>query len=56
LRPGGRPFYTDGTVEKTHVRVYTAQIGDGLAVQAVRTLGEVDHTLNSSGCTCSSSG
>ena len=46
---GGRPFYTDGTVQKTHVRVYTAQIGDGLAVQAVRTLGEVDHTLNQLG-------
>ena len=46
---GGRPFFTDGTVQKTHVRVYTAQIGDGLAVQAVRTLGEVDHTLNQLG-------
>jgi len=46
---GGRPFYTDGTVQKTHIRVYTAQIGDGLAVQAARTLGEVDHTLNQLG-------
>jgi two-component system sensor histidine kinase MprB len=43
---GGSPFYTDGNVQSTHVRVYSAQIGDGLAVQAARTLGEVDHTLH----------
>jgi two-component system sensor histidine kinase MprB len=43
---GGRPFYTNGTVEDTHVRVYTAQIGTNLAVQVARPLGEIDHTLN----------
>jgi two-component system, OmpR family, sensor histidine kinase MprB len=43
---GGKPFYTEGNVENTHVRVYAAQIGDNLAVQATRPLGEVDHTLH----------
>jgi two-component system sensor histidine kinase MprB len=43
---GGRPFYTDGTVANTHVRVYAAQVGDGVAVQVARSLAEVDHTLH----------
>ena len=29
-----------------HVRVYSAQLGDGLAVQVARPLDEVDHTLH----------
>jgi len=43
---GGRPFYTDGTVDDTHVRVYAAQVGDGIAIQVARSLTEVDHTLH----------
>jgi two-component system sensor histidine kinase MprB len=43
---GGKPFYTDGTVADTHVRVYAAQVGDGVAVQVARSLAEVDHTLH----------
>jgi two-component system sensor histidine kinase MprB len=43
---GGKPFYTDGTVDDTHVRVYAAQVGDGIAVQVARSLAEVDHTLH----------
>jgi two-component system sensor histidine kinase MprB len=42
----GKPFYTDGTYADTHVRVYAAQVGDGIAVQVARPLSEVDHTLN----------
>jgi len=43
---GGKPFYTDGTVGDTHVRVYAAQVGEGIAIQVARSLAEVDHTLN----------
>ncbi|MGE5274180.1 MAG: sensor histidine kinase [Verrucomicrobiota bacterium] len=43
---GGKPFYTDGTVADTHVRVYATQVGDGVAVQVARSLAEVDHTLH----------
>jgi two-component system, OmpR family, sensor histidine kinase MprB len=43
---GGKPFYAEGTVRRTHVRVYALQVGDGLAVQVARSLAEVDHTLH----------
>jgi two-component system, OmpR family, sensor histidine kinase MprB len=43
---GGRPFYTDGTVDDTHVRVYAAQVGNGIVIQVARSLTEVDHTLH----------
>src|SRR5581483_301380 len=47
---GGKPFYTDGIAEvgtaRAHVRVYSAQIGDGFAIQVARGLAEVDHTLH----------
>ncbi len=43
---GGRPFFSEGTVQHFHVRVYSAQVGEGLAVQVARPLGEVDHTLH----------
>ena len=43
---GGTPFFSEGTVQHFHVRVYSAQVGDGLAVQVARPLGEVDHTLH----------
>jgi two-component system sensor histidine kinase MprB len=46
---GGKPFYADGTVEDTHVRVYAAQVADGFAIQVARSLSEVDHTLNQLG-------
>jgi two-component system, OmpR family, sensor histidine kinase MprB len=42
----GRPFFSEGTVQDFHLRVYSAQIGDGVAVQVARPLGEVDHTLH----------
>jgi two-component system sensor histidine kinase MprB len=43
---GGKPFYTDGNVQDTHVRVYAAQVADGFAIQVARPLAEVDHTLS----------
>jgi two-component system, OmpR family, sensor histidine kinase MprB len=43
---GGSPFFASGRVQGVHVRVYAAQIGDGLALQVARPLGEVDHTLH----------
>jgi two-component system sensor histidine kinase MprB len=43
---GGRPFFSDGHVQDVHVRVYSAQVADGLAVQVARPLDEVDHTLH----------
>jgi two-component system sensor histidine kinase MprB len=43
---GGQPFFSEGHVGNVHVRVYSAQVGDGIAVQAARQLNEVDHTLN----------
>jgi two-component system, OmpR family, sensor histidine kinase MprB len=42
----GRPFFAEGNVQDFHLRVYSAQIGDGVAVQVARPLGEVDHTLH----------
>ena len=38
-------FYSDQTVANTHVRVYTAQVSKGVAVQIARPLTEVDHAL-----------
>ncbi len=43
---GGRPFFSEGHVEDVHVRVYAAPVGEGIAVQVVRPLDEVDHTLH----------
>jgi two-component system sensor histidine kinase MprB len=42
---GGRPFFSEGDVQRAHVRVYSVHIGDDLAVQVARPLDEVDHTL-----------
>jgi len=39
--------YGDMTVNGTHVRVLTAPLGNGFAVQAARPLGEFDSTLSS---------
>jgi two-component system sensor histidine kinase MprB len=38
-------FFSDQTVARTHVRVYTAQVGKGVAVQIARPLTEVDNAL-----------
>jgi two-component system, OmpR family, sensor histidine kinase MprB len=46
---GGRPFFSEGHVEDVHVRVYSARVADGIAVQVVRPLDEVDHTLHRMG-------
>ncbi len=43
---GGNGFYTDGSVQGIHVRVYSLRLGDGLALQVARPLDEVDHTLH----------
>jgi two-component system, OmpR family, sensor histidine kinase MprB len=43
---GGDPFYAEGTVQDVHVRVYNAQVANGVALQVARSLAEVDHTLN----------
>jgi two-component system sensor histidine kinase MprB len=48
---GGRSFFSTGHLGSTagggvHVRVYTEQLGDDLAVQVARPLDEVDHTLH----------
>ena len=43
---GGRPFFSEGHVQDVHVRVYSAQVGQGIAVQVARPLDEVDHTLH----------
>jgi two-component system sensor histidine kinase MprB len=43
---GGSPFFSEGNVEDVHVRVYSAQLGSGLALQVFRPLNEVDHTLH----------
>jgi two-component system sensor histidine kinase MprB len=43
---GGKPFFSEGTVEDTHLRVFAAQVGDGFAIQVARSLAEVDHTLH----------
>ena len=39
-------YLADSTVDGVHVRVLTAPLGQGLAVQVLRPLQEVDHTLN----------
>jgi two-component system sensor histidine kinase MprB len=41
-----KAFFSDQTVANTHVRVYTAQVGKGVAVQIARPLTEVDHALS----------
>jgi two-component system sensor histidine kinase MprB len=46
---GGRPFFSEGRVQDIHVRVYAAQVADGIAVQVARPLDEVDHTLHRMG-------
>ncbi len=43
---GGRPFFSEGHVDDVHVRVYSVQLADGLALEAFRPLDEVDHTLH----------
>jgi two-component system sensor histidine kinase MprB len=43
---GGRPFFSEGHVQDAHVRVYSVQLGNGLALQVFRPLDEVDHTLH----------
>jgi len=48
---GGHPFFAEGSVQSAgggsvHVRVYAAQLADGVALQVARPLGEVDHTLH----------
>jgi two-component system, OmpR family, sensor histidine kinase MprB len=43
---GGRSFFSEGHVEDVHVRVYSARVADGIAVQVARPLDEVDHTLH----------
>ena len=40
------PFFSDVETDGAHLRVYTAQIGRGEAVQVARTLDEVDETLS----------
>jgi two-component system sensor histidine kinase MprB len=39
-------FFSDATVKGVHARVYTQRTGNGEAVQAVRSLEEVDSTLS----------
>ena len=41
----GSPFFEDREVDGVHVRVYTAQVGPGLAYQLVRSLEDVYQTL-----------
>jgi two-component system sensor histidine kinase MprB len=48
---GGHPFFSEGQVESVqggslHVRVYSIQVGEGVVLQAARSLNEVDHTLH----------
>jgi two-component system sensor histidine kinase MprB len=42
----GGPFFEDDTVHGTHVRVLTAPVSGGLAVQVGRPLDEVDRSLH----------
>jgi two-component system, OmpR family, sensor histidine kinase MprB len=46
---GGSPFFSEGHVEGVHVRVYSAQITNGAAIQVFRPLDEVDRTLHRTG-------
>jgi two-component system sensor histidine kinase MprB len=41
-----KAFFSDQTVAHTHVRVYTAQVSKGVAVQIARPLTEVDNALS----------
>jgi two-component system sensor histidine kinase MprB len=41
----GRSFFNDTTIGGEHARVYTTQLGAGDAVQAVKSLDDVDRTL-----------
>jgi two-component system sensor histidine kinase MprB len=43
---GGDAFFSDGHVQGVHIRVYSAQLADDLAVQVFRPLDEVDHSLH----------
>ena len=43
---GGDAFFSDGHVQGVHIRVYSTQLADDLAVQVFRPLDEVDHTLH----------
>ena len=43
---GGQPFFSEGKLEDAHVRVYSTQVANGLALQVARPLNEVDHTLH----------
>jgi two-component system sensor histidine kinase MprB len=43
---GGPPFFSDGHIQGVHVRVYSSQVAEGVAVQVARPLDEVDHTLH----------
>ena len=38
---GGKPTFSEGTVQDTHVRVYAAQVGDGYAIQVARPLASI---------------
>jgi two-component system, OmpR family, sensor histidine kinase MprB len=40
------PFFSDATLEGTHVRIFTDQLVNGFAVQIARPLDEVDRTLD----------
>ena len=40
------PFFSDATLEGTHVRIFTDQLVHGVAVQIARLLDEVDRTLD----------
>jgi len=41
-----RSFYSDTTLDGVHLRVYTAQIAEGAALQVARSLSETDDVLN----------
>src|SRR5581483_9794012 len=43
---GAGPFFASGRVDGVHVRVFTAPVGSGLAVQVARPLSETDHALS----------
>jgi two-component system sensor histidine kinase MprB len=45
-REGGPEFLTDATVNGTHVRILTAQVAPGVAMQLARPLEEVDAVLS----------
>jgi two-component system sensor histidine kinase MprB len=40
------PYIADRTVQGTHVRVFTAQLAPGVAIQAIRSMAEVDSSLD----------